>query len=218
MKQLSLLILTIILSLGLKAQDKNCFFKLEAISEKEYESAFQNNYNASFVAKINDSTKIEKAFNAIAKTYNEDEKELSEGELTTPRELTEFKAYYPTLKTYLFYIQDYHYEKACFVSSLTNKVLSPYRFRGSYGVMSKDGIWVGLERGDCDNYFQMQICKVTNENAISIIKFDYLYLDIYYEEKPSMFWAKKNTIYISTIGYDKQEKPVQNYYSIEFEY
>lgn len=218
MKNLLLLIFAIIVSLGLQSQESNVSFKLESISEKEYKKAFQNNYNAPFVQKINDVTKLEQAYNAIAKTYTNEEKELAENELTTPKKLTEFKGYYPDIKTYLFYIQDYHYEKACFVSSLTNQVISPYRFRGSFGVMSKDGIWVGLERNDCDNYLQIEICKITNEYAISIIKFDYLYLDISEEETPQMFWAKKNTIYISTIGYNKQEKPIKNYYSIAFEY
>lgn len=224
LKIISLLYLMLIVNFGLKAQDRNVSFMLESISEKEFRKAYQKNFNAIFITSMHDSIKIEHAYNAIEKTYNTQEKELAERELTSTRGLTDFIGYYPTLKTYLFFIQDYHYEKACFVSSISNKVLSHNRFRGSYGVMSKDGFWIGLERGDCDNYFQMEICKVTSEYVSSIIKFDYQYFDIYEDSKdnmPLMFWAKKNTIYFSTIRHDTKDvssKPIIGYYSMEFEY
>ncbi|MDD3667503.1 MAG: hypothetical protein PHY75_01975 [Bacteroidales bacterium] len=224
MKQLLIILLLFTLSIHLNAQDKNNVLKIEKISERQFKSAFNKNYNAIFITTIHDSLKIESAYDEIAKTYNDEEKELAERELIKTRELTDFIGYYPTLKTYLFFIQDYHYEKACFVSSISNKVLSHNRFRGSYGVMSKDGFWIGLERWDCDNYFQMEICKVTSEYVSSIIKFDYQYFDIYEDlnnNMPLMFWAKKNTIYISTIRHDTKDissKPILGYYSIEFEY
>lgn len=224
MIKLSIILLLFTLSIHLNAQDKNNVLKIEKISERQFKSAFNKNYNAPFITTIHDSIEIESAYDEIAKTYNDDEKELAERELITIRELTDFIAYYPTLKTYLFFIKDYHYEKACFVSSISNKVLSQKRFRGSYGVMSKDGFWIGLERGDCDNYFQMEICKVTSEYVSSVMKFDYEYFDIYEDSKDNMhliFWAKKNTIYISTIRHDEQEisaKQIKNYYSIEFKY
>jgi hypothetical protein len=223
MKRLSFLILTLIFSLGLQSQQKNVSFRLKPITEKEYKKAYNNNYNAPFQTKISDNAKLELAFNSIAETYTEEEKELADRELTTPEKLTEFKAYYPKLQTYLFFIQNYHYENACFVSTLTNNLLSINRFRGSFGVMSKDGFWVGLERGDCDNYLQIELCEITNKYAISIINFDVKFLDINEDNDkiPSIFWAKKNTIYLSTIRYHNEEissKPIYEYYSIEFEY
>jgi hypothetical protein len=55
---------------------------------------------------------------------------------------------------------DYHGEKASFIFANTGKMASYRRFRGSFGVMSKDGLWVGLARGDCDNYLQLEVCKL----------------------------------------------------------
>jgi len=72
---------------------------------------------------------------------------------------------------YLFYIDDYHYEKACFVFASTNVLASGYqRFRGSYGVMSKDGLWVGLERQDCDSFLQIEISKSSKAGVWSLFQ------------------------------------------------
>ncbi len=198
------------------AQINNDLFTIKPITKEEYQNGYKNNFNAGFVIDIQDSLLIEKAFNSISKTYTKDEILLASRELVTPRELTSFESYYPSLNTYLFFIQDYHYEKACFVSALTNKVLSSYRFLGAFGVMSKDGKWIGLARGDCDNYLQLEICEITDEYATSIFRFDYKHVDIHYNSKediPPMFWAYKNRVYISIREHGKTHV---TYYSLEF--
>lgn len=199
------------------AQENSSFFTFMPISEVKFRTAFKNNYNASFITEIDDSTKLEKAFDAIAKTYNEEEKKLAEDELcNSPRCLTSFQAYYPTLDLYLFFIQDYHYEKASFVVASTNEILSRYRrFRGSYGVMSKDGLWVGLERQDCDNSLQLEICKCSKKGVWSLITFNFASVDINDVENPVMFWAERNTIYIAVSERKDQMPP--KYYAITFE-
>jgi len=202
-----------------KAQENNSFFTFNPISESEFRTALKNNYNAPFVTEIADSTKLEKAFDAIAEIYNEEEKELAENELlSSPRDLTSFEAYYPMFDLYLFYIQDYHYQKACFVFASTSKLASSRhkRLRGSYGVMSKDGLWVGLERGDCDNFLQIEICKSSKYGVWSLFKFDFAGIDIR-EDIPALFWADKNTIYIATCEY-RNSKQLFKYYSIKFDY
>jgi len=204
-----------------KAQRNRRFFIFNPITKVEFRNALKNNYNAPFVTKISDSTKLEKAFESIEKTYNKNEKELAESELcNSPRCLTSFEAYYPTLDLYLFYILDYHYEKASFVFASTNKMASGYqRFRGSYGVMSKDGLWVGLERNDCDNFLQMEICKSSKNGVRTLFRFDFTNIDINLDEKTAIFWADKNTIYIATTEYDKQnDNALSKYYTIKFEY
>ncbi|MDR0367541.1 MAG: hypothetical protein LBH82_00190, partial [Bacteroidales bacterium] len=93
------------------AQNNTCFFTFEEITEKEFNTAYKNNYNAPFVKEIADSTKLEKALEAIEKIYDEGEKELAESELCdSPGCLTSFEAYYPALNLYLFHILDYHGE------------------------------------------------------------------------------------------------------------
>jgi hypothetical protein len=202
-----------------KSQIKR-FFTFTPITENEYRKALKNNYNAAFVTEIRDTIKLEKAFKSIEKTYNDSEKELSKNELCkSPRCLTSFKAYYPTLDLYLFEILDYHYSKASFVYASTNKMASGYqRFRGDYGVMSKDGTWVGLERGDCDNYLQIEICKSSKNGVWTILSFDFTAIDINEEVKNAMFWANKNTIYISTHEYDQNDKDLLLHYAIKFDY
>lgn len=118
------------------------FFTFTPITEVEFRNGLKNSYNAPFETKIADTTQIEKGLAAIDKTYNDSEKELAEHELCkSPRCLTSFKAYYPTLDFYLFHVLDYHYAKAIFVFASTNEMASGYRrFRGDYGVMSKDGL------------------------------------------------------------------------------
>jgi uncharacterized protein YifN (PemK superfamily) len=213
---LVMILLKLITISELTAQINSALFVIKPISKEEYQNGYKNNYNAE-ISEINDTSLIEKAFEAISKTYNEDEIEFANREIITTREITSFESYYPLLNIYLFYIQDYHYEKACFVSALTNQVLSSHRYRGSFGVMSKDGRWIGLERGDCDNYLQLEICEITNEYATSIYKFDYKNLDIYFDYKskiPPMFWAKKNTVYISTRAHGKDDKSNIEYYAL----
>lgn len=203
-----------------KFQDNRRFFTFQPIPEIEFRSAITNNYNAPFVTEIGDTTKLENAFKSIEKTYNDREKELAERELcNSPRCLTSFEAFYPTLDLYLFYILDYHYVKACFVFASTNKIASGYhRFRGEYGVMSKDGLWVGLERDDCDNFLQIEICESSKNGIWTLFTFDFTAIDINIQEKIPMFWANKNTIYIATHEYDQQNgKDLFQYYAIRFE-
>jgi len=200
-----------------KAQDNNQLFTFKPVSEKEFRNALINNYNAPFVTEIADSSKLKKTFESIDNTYNESEKEFAENELCkSPRCLTSFKAYYPALDLYLFYILDYHYEKACFVFASTNEMASGYqRYRGSYGVMSQDGLWIGLERNDCDNFLQIEICKLSESGVQSLLKYDFKTIDINEEEKTPIFWAAENTIYIATHKYDQQSgKYLLEYYAL----
>lgn len=204
-----------------KSEGNRRFFTFSPITKFEFRNALKRNYNAPFVTEIGDTTKLEKPFESIEKTYNEDEKELAKSELcNSPRCLTSFKAYYPTLDLYLFYILDYHYAKATFVFASTNKIASGYRrFRGEYGVMSKDGLWVGLERQDCDNFLQIEICKSSKNGVWTLFAFDFTDIDINEDEETAMFWADKNTIYIATHEYDQQnDKDLLQYYAIRFEY
>lgn len=206
---------------SVKAQENPRLFTFKPITEVEFRKALKNNYNAPFETKIADSIKLEKAFESVEKTYNEDEKELAEHELCkSPRCLTSYKAYYPTLNLYLFYISDYHYEKASFVFANTNKMASNYqRFRGTYGVMSNDGLWVGLERKDCDNFLQVEICKTSKLGVWSLFTFDFKSIDINEAEVTPMFWADKNTIYIASSEYEQQnKKELFGFYAIKFEY
>lgn len=157
---------------------------------------------------------------SIGKTYNDSERELAKHELcNSPKCLTSFKAYYPTLDLYVFNILDYHYSKASFVFASTNEMASGYRrFSGDYGVMSKDGLWVGLERQDADNYLQIEICKSSKHGVWTLFAFDFTEIDINEQEQTAMFWADKNTIYIATQEYDQHnDKDLNQYYAIKFE-
>jgi len=225
-----LLILPLLVLITVKANDvftptfisdttNNKFFIFSQISESEFRQALDHNFNAPFMDEIIDSSKLEEAFSAISKTYNEWEEFLATTELcSSPRCLTSFKAYYPTLDLYLFYVQNLHYESACFVYASTNELASGYRrFRGSYGVMSKDGFWIGLERDDCDNYLQIEVCELTEDGVLPVYKFDFTNIDINYSENPVLFWANKNTIFIATSEYNKiNRKQIFKYYSILF--
>jgi len=218
--QLPVVIVTIIISFifqEIKAQEKVRNFSFTPISESQFRKYSKENYNALYLSQIEDSSKLEKSFKSIERTYSEDEKELAQSELcNSPRGITTFKAYYPNLNLYLFNILDYHYDKACFIYENTNTMASGnQRFRGSYGVMSKDGLWVGLERDDCDNYLQIEVCKISELGVWQILKFDFTYIDINTKEENSIFWATKNMIYIATCEYDKD---IYSYYAIEFEY
>ena len=195
------------------------FFTFTPITEVEFRKALKNNYNAPFVTKIADTTQLEKALVTIDKTYNDSERELAEHELCkSPRCLTSFKAYYPTLDFYLFHVLDYHYAKAIFVFASTHEMASGYRrFRGDYGVMSIDGLWVGLERRDADNYLQIEICESSKRGVWSLFTFDFTSVDINEKEKTPMFWADKNTIYIAVNEYDQRDdNDLSQYYAIKF--
>jgi hypothetical protein len=56
---------------SIKPEEKRRFFTFTPITEAEFRNALENNYNAPFTTQIEDTTKLEKAFEAIAKTYNE---------------------------------------------------------------------------------------------------------------------------------------------------
>jgi hypothetical protein len=204
---------------SLDFQEKRRSFTFTAITEVEFRNGLKNNFNAPFKTEVIDSTNLERAFESIEETYNESEKELAERELCeSPKCLTSFKAYYPSLDLYLFYISDHHYSKASFVYASSCKMASGYkRFRGDFGVMSKNGLWVGLERDDCDNYLQIEICKYSKNGMWSVFTFDFRYIDINEKEETAMFWADKNTIYLATHEYDQESKKAEKYYAIKFE-
>lgn len=216
------LIFEIFISYSIKAQENVRFFKLSQITEMDFKNTWNNNYNAKYIDKLKDSVKLEKAYKSIDKTYTKEEIELAGHELIKPRGLTSFQGYYPSQDLYVFLIADNHYEKACFVKASTNEMSSIYRFRGSHGVMSKDGLWVGIEQGDCDNYFQIEVCKSSEFGTGSIFKFDFSYMkfNLYnsMESIPVIFWADKNTIYISTEIRDKKGNQVFQYHSLTFGY
>ena len=155
---------------------------------------------------------------SIAKTLNDRELEMAKENLCfSPKCLSYFEAYYPELDLYSFNILDLHYVKVCFVSAKTNEVISNNnKFRGEFGVMSKDGLWVGLERQDCDNFLQIDIC----EPSCRIFSFDFVSLDINDEEKTPIFWVDKNTIYIAVKEDDKinGKKNSKYYYALKFNY
>ena len=207
-----------------KAQTDEKHFSFKPISETEFKNGFKSNYDAQLVTTVSDE-KLNTAFKAIEKTYDANEKQLAADELCdSPRCLTSFEGFYPTLNLYLFHILDYHYEKAVFVFADTNEMASNYkRFRGSYGAMSKDGLWVGLQRNGSDNYLQMEICKSSEHGIWSLFKFDFAGTDINYDYQdkkiPVIYWANKKTIHISAQEYDRENRRVLlKYYSISFEY
>ena len=205
----------------LVAQNDLEYFNFNPISKTEFEEAYVNQFNAEFTTILEDSSKLKRAFKLLDSTYNDEEKELAKDELINPRDLTTFRGYYPEQDAMLFFIQDYHYEKACFILPQANEMFANARFYGSYGVMSKDGIWIGFKRNNCDNFLQMELCKVTKSAIIPLYFFDFKKIDINgYEEEneiPTIFWARKNTVYISAYKYEDMEK-VNQYYSLEFGY
>lgn len=197
------------------------FFTFKPISEIEFREAYKHNYNAALITQIDDTSKLEKAYKAIENTYNESEKELARNELCeTPRCLTTFKGYYPSLDLFLFNILDNHYSKASFVFAGSSEMASGHRrFRGDYGVMSADGLWVGLESRGTDNFLQLEICKSSKNGVWALFSFDFTYIDINEEEEHAIFWANKNTIYVASRKYDIQnDQLLTMYYSINFEY
>ena len=195
-------------------------FNFNQISETEYRNALHNNFNAIPLRTI-DSSRQEKALQLIDKTYSQHEIDLAKSELyESPRCLTSFYGYYPDLDILVFLIQDTHFENAIFLKDsegFPNKWID--RFNGSYGVMSKSGLWIGLERQDCDNYLQIEICEITNRGTWTILRFDFKTIDINADEKEPILWVNESTIYLATIEYNNMEKMGQKkFYEIKFEY
>ena len=213
-----ILVMTLFVSCqNLQSQNSIEYFNFNPITKSKFKKAYKNQTNAEFVESIKDSIKLKMAFSQIDSTYNSDEIFLAEQELIKPNQLTTFKLYYPKQEIFLFYIQDYHYEKACFV--ISNPIYSYARFYGSYGVMSKDGYWIGFKRDNCDNYLQLQICKITNEAIFPIHKFDFVRVDLNTEEIkneiPNVFWANGNKVYLRTFKYEEMNE-IEQYYEIDF--
>jgi hypothetical protein len=206
--------------LTVNGQEVSRSFNFNQISETEFRAAFEKNFNAIPVQKI-DSSKVESAQQLIDKTYTQQEIDLAVNELCeSPRCLTSFYGYYPNLDILVFQIQDYHFENAVFLKdneNFPNRWIN--RFNGSYGVMSKNGFWVGLERQDSDNYLQVEICQITDRGAWTILEFDFKTIDINGDEKEPIFWVNTNTIYLASIEYDNTKKEGQKkFYEIKFDY
>jgi hypothetical protein len=138
----------------------------------------------------------------------------------SPRCLTKFNGYYPNLDILVFLIQDYHFENAVFIKENKDFIdTNLERFNGSYGVMSKKGLWVGLARNDCDNYLQIEISEVTERGAWSIINFDFKNIDINTSEKEPIIWINDRTIYLATIELNNtSDNGQKNFYEIIFDY
>ena len=214
------LILFLISYSVVKGQETGKTFTFNQISETIFRKAFNNNFNA-IPIQINDTVRLENFLQKIDKTYNQHEIDLASSELCkSPRCLTSFYGYYQTLDILVFYIQDYHSENAVFIKE--DKDFSDTRlerFNGSYGVMSKTGFWVGLERNDCDNYLQIEICKITKRGTYSIINFEFKSIDIYADKKDPIFWVDEKTIYLTMIEFNNEKNiGIKKYYEIKFDY
>lgn len=193
----------------------------KAVSQAEFRSALEQNINASFVTAITDSVQIEKALMTIDKFYTEDEKELAKQELCkSPRCLTTFKACYPDLDLLLFNIVDNHFVKAAFVKASTGEMAQKYeRFNGDFGVLSKNGYWVGLKREDSDNHLKLELCQLVDDRFWSYVSAEYTDIDISEKETQPIFWADDNAIFIATREVGKS-MPTDDavYYVIRFTY
>lgn len=193
----------------------------KAVSQAEFRSALDQNINAPFVTAITDSVQIEKALMTIDKFYTEDEKELAKQELCkSPRCLTTFKACYPDLDLLLFNIADNHFVKAAFVKASTSEMTQKYeRFNGDFGVLSKNGYWVGLKREDSDNHLKLELCKLVDDRFWSYVSAEYTDIDISEKETQPIFWADDNAIFIATREVGKS-MPTDDavYYVIRFTY
>jgi hypothetical protein len=190
-----------------------------SVSPAEFRSALHQNINAPFVTAITDSVHLEKALMAIDKTYTDTEKELAKQELCkTTRCLTTFKAFYPDLDLLLFNIADNHCVKAAFVTASTNEMASSdERYNGDYGVLSKNGYWVGLKRQDSDNYMKLELCRLVDGRFWSQFSVDYTTIDINEKEKLPIFWADNNTIYVAAEEHSSiMPTDITVYYVIKF--
>ncbi|HQU76735.1 MAG TPA: hypothetical protein PK742_08845 [Chitinophagales bacterium] len=199
------------------AQEPGYSFNFRQISESEFRATQRNNYNATTVATL-DSIDLEKAFELIDDTYQQDELILAERELCkSPRCLTAFHGLYPNLGILAFFIQDLHYEKVIFLpASLDDSYSSFDRFYGTFGAMSKNGFWVGLKREGSDNYLQAEICKVSDTGTSSILQFKFSLTDINEAENEPIFWVNENSFYLAVIDSNNSEKKDQQFYEISF--
>ncbi len=217
----TLLVFLLILSYVLiKGQERSKSFLFNQISKDVFEEGFIDNYNAIPIQLI-DSKRIEKALQIIDKTYSQHERDFAESELCkSVRCLVSFQGYYKTLGVLAFFIRDYHYNNVVFIKEDADYLVKRLdRFNGSFGVMSKGGFWVGLDRFDCDNYLQIEICEITKNGASSIIRFDFKTIDINESIEEPIFWANKNTIYIAVIEFSNIENSGQpKYYEIKFDH
>lgn len=201
-------------------QNDSKAFYFNQISKADFKSALENNFNATS-SQLFDSTKIEMALQLIDKTYTQEEIELADNELClSPRCLISFYGYYPKLDILVFKIQDYHYENAVF---LKNNDHFPKtwinRFKGSFGVLSKTGIWVGLERQDADNYLKMEVAQITDRGVFTILEFGFRDIDINDIAEKPIFWADENTLYLATIEFEENKKEgLEKFYEIRFDY
>lgn len=193
----------------------------DVITRHEFKSAMQKNINAPFVTAFTDSVRLEKAMRAIDKTYTESEKELAKQELCkSPRCLTTFKAFYPGLDLLLFNIADNHYVKAAFVTASTNEVASgDERYNGDFGVLSKNGYWIGLKREDSDNYLKLELCRFVDGRFLSNTNADFTSIDIDENEPEPIFWVDDSTVYIAVKELSNiMPTDVTVYYAIRFKY
>lgn len=210
------------LSYSMIFSQSNPSFSFQSISKEEFNKAKNDNFNAKYISII-DSSEINIELEAIEPYYNKDEQVLAELELTTPRSLTHFNAYYPELKISSYLIYDNHYAKACFLNQ-KNKLLTPnYRFLGTFGAMSKDGKWIGFKREGSDNIIDIEIIKITQNRVNGIMKLTFPALDIYEDREGNteVFWAKENTIFmlVEVKNFTKSySKTNPKYYSLTFYY
>lgn len=214
-----LMVICLLTILTVNGQEDSKSFNFNEISENKFRTAIKTNFNAIPIQRI-DSSKVKRALRLIDKTYTKQEIELAENELcTSPRCLTSLFGYYPNLDILVFQIQDYHFKNVVFLKdneNFPNKFIN--RFNGSYGVMSKNGYWVGLERQGSDNYLQVEICQITEKGAWTFLEFNFKAIDINDKEKEPIFWVNANTIYIATIEFDKTKKQtLKKFYEIKFD-
>jgi hypothetical protein len=219
-KVYTLLILNFLYNSVAFSQNPTISFK--PISKAEFENTKLDNYNANYVSKL-DSTDIKKGLKAIEPYYTENEKELALSELTTPRYLTNFFAFYPNLEIYCYLIYDNHFAKACFINEKKQLLTPNYRFFGTFGAMSKDGKWFGFKREGSDNIIDIESIKITQNGVKGIMKLTFPAFDVYENRqgKTEIFWAKENTIFMLVETKNvtiNNSKTNQKYYMLSFTY
>jgi len=216
-------ILTIICCLTfstVKGQEGKRSFSFKPINEEVFRKGLSDNFNAQSVKTI-DTLELKKMMELIDKSYDQHEIDLAERELCeSPKCLTSFYGYYPDLNIVVFFIQDDHFENAVFIKDTESFIDTRLnRFNGSFGVMSKSGLWVGLESQGSDNYLQIEICQITDRGTWTITGFDLKTININPDEKEPIFWVNDNTIYLATIEYNDSENEGQKtFYEIKFDY